>query len=78
MGPARPPARFVSGAAALVWGVPHGVYHVLNTDGLAAGDVGVSLLGLAVFAVVGGGLLWSAGTLGRPAPERIDVQEVAR
>ena len=67
----------MSGAAALVWGVPHGVYHVLNTDGLAAGDVGVSLLGLAVFAVVGGGLL-AAGTLGRPAPERIDVQEVAR
>ncbi|MEL6891702.1 MAG: hypothetical protein AAFP84_08910 [Actinomycetota bacterium] len=58
----RPDRRLLelSGAAALVWGLPHAVYHVLNTDGLAAADVVASLSGLGLFAVVGGGLVWAA------------------
>jgi hypothetical protein len=50
----------IAGAVALVWGFPHGVYHALNTDGLSGTDLAVSLLGLLLFAVVGGGLVWAA------------------
>ncbi len=39
-------------AAALVWGIPHFVYHFVNTDGLTTGDVVASLGGLAFFAVI--------------------------
>ena len=68
----------LSGVAALAWGVPHAIYHVLNTDGLTGSDVGLSLLGLALFVVVGGGLVWSAGVVERSAHERVAVDEVAR
>jgi hypothetical protein len=38
--------------ASLLYGVPHLVYHIANTDGLATGDVAISLGGLALFAVL--------------------------
>lgn len=48
---------FVAGAAVLAWGVPHGLYHFVNTDGLDTSDVVISLGALVLFAVVGGGLV---------------------
>lgn len=38
--------------ASLVWGVPHVVYHAVETDGYASGDLAASLAGLAVFAAL--------------------------
>ncbi|MFK8022546.1 MAG: hypothetical protein AB8G26_01175 [Ilumatobacter sp.] len=52
----------VSGIAVLVWGVPHAVYHVFNTDGLGAADAVASVGGLVLFSLIGGGLLWAART----------------
>ena len=51
----------IAGAVALVWGIPHTIYHLLNTDVLDSSDVAVSLFGLITFAVLGGGLVY-AGT----------------
>ena len=42
----------VACTAGLVWGVPHLVYHLLNTDGLGAVDVVANLGGLALFVVL--------------------------
>ncbi|MEM8923138.1 MAG: hypothetical protein AAGD35_06520 [Actinomycetota bacterium] len=42
----------VAAAASLVWGVPHLVYHALNTDGLSGGDIVASLGGLALYVVL--------------------------
>ena len=47
----------LSGVAALVWGVPHAIYPLFNPAGLAGSDLAASLLGLALFVVVGGSLL---------------------
>ena len=38
--------------AALVWGVPHFIYHLLNTDGLTVGDQVGLLGGLALYAII--------------------------
>ena len=38
--------------ATLLYGVPHLVYHLVRRDGLGAGDVAISLGGLALFAAV--------------------------
>ena len=54
-----------SGAASLVWGVPHALYHLFNTDGLAGIDVAMSLSGLVVHVIVGAGLVWAGGRLER-------------
>lgn len=48
----------LAGIAALVSGVPHLVYHVINTDGLSRGDTAASLTGLAAFALIPVALLW--------------------
>jgi len=53
----------IAGAAALVWGVPHAIYHLANTDGLGGSDLAASLSGLVLFVVVGGGLIWASGRL---------------
>lgn len=53
----------VAGLAVLVWGVPHAVYHLVNTDGLDAADLAVSLGGLMLFTLIGGGLVGVAGRL---------------
>lgn len=39
-------------AATLLYGVPHVVYHIANTDGLDTGDLVFSIGGLALFAVL--------------------------
>ncbi len=46
------PTIIAAAAASLLYGIPHLVYHIFNTDGLASGDIAVSLGGLALFAVV--------------------------
>jgi hypothetical protein len=56
----------IAGCVALVWGTPHLLYHVVNTDGLDAFDVAVSLSGLMLFAVVGVGLMWVATVVDTP------------
>jgi hypothetical protein len=38
--------------ASLLYGVPHLVYHIANTDGLATSDIAISLGGLALFALL--------------------------
>ena len=50
----------VAGGATLVWGVPHTIYHLVNTDGLDGPDLAASLSGLVLFTVVGGGLIWAS------------------
>ena len=37
-------------AAAMVWGVPHLIYHLVKTDGLSSSDLALSLGGLVLFA----------------------------
>ncbi len=46
------PTIIAAAAASLLYGIPHLTYHIVNTDGLASGDVAASLGGLALFAVV--------------------------
>lgn len=38
--------------ASLLYGIPHLVFHIANTDGLSNSDIAISLGGLALFAVV--------------------------
>lgn len=54
----------VAGIAVLVWGVPHAVYHLFSTDGLSATDNAISIGGLLLFALIGGGLV-AVSTTGR-------------
>jgi hypothetical protein len=46
------PTIIASSVASLLYGIPHLVYHIVNTDDLDTGDVAVSLGGLALFAVL--------------------------
>ncbi len=41
-----------AGVATLAWGVPHLLYHMINTDGLSGSDIAASLTGLAIFAAL--------------------------
>lgn len=41
---------YTAAAAAMVWGIPHLIYHAFNTDGLDSGDVVPSIGGLVLFA----------------------------
>lgn len=50
----------MAGVLALVWGIPHAIYHLVNTDGFETSDLTVSLLGLCFFVLVGGGLIYAA------------------
>ncbi|MGI9611878.1 MAG: hypothetical protein ACR2QO_03140 [Acidimicrobiales bacterium] len=50
---------WVSAIASLLWGVPHLLYHVFNTDGLGGSDVAASLAGLIAFVAFGVALLFS-------------------
>lgn len=56
----------LAGLATLTWGVPHAVYHLINTDGFSGSDLALSLAGLLLFAMIGGGLVWGAGRLAEP------------
>jgi hypothetical protein len=46
------PMIIAASVATLLYGVPHLVYHIANSDGLGSGDVIVSIGGLALFAAV--------------------------
>jgi hypothetical protein len=46
------PTILAASIASLLYGIPHLVYHIVNTDGLDNGDIAVSLGGLALFAVL--------------------------
>lgn len=48
---------FLAGVATLAWGIPHAIYHLVNTEGFSASDLALSLTGLVLFAVIGGGLI---------------------
>lgn len=49
--PGRELAR-IAAIAAIVWGLPHFVYHAFNTDGLGTSDVVASLGGLVLFVAL--------------------------
>ena len=44
------PLILTAAGAAMVWGVPHLIYHLVNTDGLSSSDLALSLGGLVFFA----------------------------
>ncbi|BAN02967.1 hypothetical protein [Ilumatobacter coccineus] len=67
----------LAGVVALVWGVPHASYHVVNTDGLGSGDLVASLLGLGLFALLGAGLLWAARRSDEPTADAVAATTVA-
>ena len=46
------PTIVAASVASLLYGIPHLVYHIANTDGLANSDIAISLGGLALFAVL--------------------------
>lgn len=46
------PLVFTAALSAAAYGVPHLVYHALNTDGFDAADLAASLGGLALFAAL--------------------------
>jgi len=46
------PTIIAASLASLLYGVPHLVYHIANSDGLDGSDVALSLGGLALFAVL--------------------------
>lgn len=59
---------YVSAGAVVVWGVPHLVYHLANTDGLDTVDLIASLGGLVLYALLGL-VLASAGRRASVEPE---------
>ena len=63
------PTIIAAAAASLLYGIPHLIYHIFNTDGLASGDVAVSLGGLALFAVVPIALIVVSPKISAPAHE---------
>lgn len=54
----------VAAVASLVWGVPHFIYHVFNTEGLDTSDIAGSLFGLGASVVVAIGLIVISRHLG--------------
>jgi hypothetical protein len=64
----------IAAAAALLWGTPHLVYHALNTEGLAGGDLVASLGGLGLFVALPlSVLLWPlSAEIGQQLPGRPD------
>lgn len=46
------PTIVAASIASLLYGIPHLLFHIANTDGLSKGDIAVSLGGLALFAVL--------------------------
>ncbi len=47
-----PPLVNAAAVAAMVWGLPHLLYHLFNTDGYSGGDLVASIGGLVLFAVL--------------------------
>jgi hypothetical protein len=46
------PTIIAAALASLLYGIPHLVYHIANTDGLKNSDIAISLGGLALFAAL--------------------------
>ncbi|MGB3412469.1 MAG: hypothetical protein WBA45_14875 [Microthrixaceae bacterium] len=46
------PLVTAAAVAALLYGVPHVIYHLFNTDGLRTGDVIASIGGLTLFVAL--------------------------
>jgi hypothetical protein len=46
------PTIIAAALASLMYGVPHLMYHIANTDGLKNSDIAISLGGLALFAAL--------------------------
>jgi hypothetical protein len=46
------PTILAAAIASLLYGVPHVIFHIANTDGLATSDVVASVGGLILFAVI--------------------------
>lgn len=68
----------MAGVVALAWGVPHAIYHLAKSDGLSPPDLAASLLGLLLFAAIGGALIFLASHLGRePGTPRPAAHESA-
>lgn len=65
------PMILTAAAAALVWGVPHLAYHLINTDTLATStDVAISTGGLIFFCALPLALVFASGKLPpEPAPQ---------
>ena len=61
------PAVLTAAVASLTWGIPHLLYHVFNTDGLATGDVIASLGGLFAFVAFGASLVYASRGLATPS-----------
>lgn len=62
-------SRELSRAAAvvaMVWGIPHLIYHLFNTDGLKTSDVVGSIGGLVLFAALPIVVLWAVPRLPTP------------
>lgn len=51
---------FVSAGSSLAWGVPHLIYHLVNTDSLSGSDIVMNIGGLGLFAVCGIALVRAA------------------
>lgn len=47
----------VAAIASLVWGVPHVIYHMVNTDGLDSVDIAGNIIGLGASVLVALGLI---------------------
>ncbi len=57
------PDRIRLGAiVAIVWGLPHLLYHSFNTDGLGTGDVVANLGGLTVFVLLPASVLLTSAS----------------
>lgn len=61
------PLVITAALCALVWGVPHLIYHIVNTDGLGGSDLAGSLGGLILFVACPVMILLTARTR-LPAP----------
>ncbi|HEY0520222.1 MAG TPA: hypothetical protein VGC84_12080 [Ilumatobacteraceae bacterium] len=46
------PTIVAASLASLLYGIPHLIFHIVHTDGLASSDVAFSVGGLALFAVL--------------------------
>lgn len=62
------PMVLAAAGAALVWGVPHLLYHLFNTDGLeSTSDIALSTGGLILFCALPLALVFASGKL-EPTP----------
>ncbi len=64
------PMIIAASVATLLYGIPHLVYHIANTTGLATSDVIVSIGGLALFAAVPVALI---AVSGKVSAEAVDM-----